>query len=141
MSVQPKYIYVFDSFSVDREKRVLYRGAEPVQLTPKVFDTLLALVEDRGRILSKDELLQRIWGETVVEEGGLVRNISILRRVLGERPDEHRYIVTMPGKGYQFVAEVRDEFERETAKTAPALLLPQNSPPPAKADWSSVRLL
>jgi len=54
MSVQPKYIYVFDSFSVDREKRVLYRGAEPVQLTPKVFDTLLALIEDRGRILSKD---------------------------------------------------------------------------------------
>jgi len=141
MSVQHKCIYEFDSFSVDREKRVLYRGDQPVQLTPKVFDTLLALIEDRGRILTKDELLQRIWGDTIVEEGGLARNISILRKVLGERPDEHRYIVTVPGKGYQFVAEVRDEFEKETAESATILLLPQNSPPSAKPHWSRVRLL
>ena len=68
---------------------------------------MLALVEQRDCVLTKDELLQRIWGDTVVEEGGLTRNISILRKALGESPDDHRYIVTVPGRGYRFVADAR----------------------------------
>ena len=77
-------------------------------LAPKALETLLALVEQPGRVITKDELLQRIWGDTVVEEGGLTRNISILRKALGEKPDDHQYIVTVPGRGYRFVANVHE---------------------------------
>ncbi len=68
-------------------------------------------MDNRGRALSKDELLQLVWGETIVEEGGLARNVSLLRRALGERPDHHKYIVTLPARGYQFVAEVREGWD------------------------------
>src|SRR5687767_9775313 len=68
----------------------------------------LVLREQPGRVITKDELLQRIWGDTVVEEGGLTRNISILRKALREKPGDHQYIVTIPGRGYQFVANVHE---------------------------------
>ncbi len=87
---------------------LLCRDGEPVALAPKALETLLALVEQPGRVITKDELLQRIWGDTVVEEGGLTRNISILRKALGEKPDDHQYIVTVPGRGYRFVAKVHE---------------------------------
>ena len=77
-------------------------------LAPKVLETLLVLIENRDRVLTKDELLKQLWGDTIVEEGGLTRNISILRKTLGEKPDDHQYIVTLPARGYQFVAEVRE---------------------------------
>ena len=70
-------------------QETLVRDGEPVPLAPKVLETLLALIEHRDRVVTKDELLQRIWGDTVVEEGGLTRNISILRKALGEKPDDH----------------------------------------------------
>jgi DNA-binding winged helix-turn-helix (wHTH) protein len=89
-------------------KKLLWRDSEPVALTPKVLDTLLTLIELRDRVVTKDELLERVWRGTVVEEGGLARNISILRKALGEKPDQHTYIVTVPGKGYRFVADVRE---------------------------------
>src|SRR5262249_60750742 len=115
MDGRRKPVYEFRSFSVDAGRRRLLRGSECVQLSPKVLDTLLVLIENRGRIVTKDELLKLIWGETIVEEGGLTRNISILRKVLGERLGEHQYIVTVPGKGYQFVAEVREAYENGAA--------------------------
>ena len=77
-------------------------------LAPKVLETLLALIENRERVLTKDELLKQVWGDTIVEEGGLTRNVSILRKTLGEKPDDHQYIVTVPARGYRFVAEVRE---------------------------------
>jgi DNA-binding winged helix-turn-helix (wHTH) protein/Tfp pilus assembly protein PilF len=101
--------YRFGPFSVDAGKRLLLRSGEPVPLAPKVLDTLLALIENRDRVLSKDELLEQVWGDTIVEEGGLTRNISVLRKALGEKPEDHRYIVTVPARGYRFVAEVRTE--------------------------------
>lgn len=99
--------YEFGPFSVDAGKRLLLRTGEPVALAPKVFDTLLALIENRERVLSKDELLKRVWGDTIVEEGGLTRNVSVLRKALGEKPEDHQYIVTVPARGYRFVADVR----------------------------------
>ena len=84
----------------------MLRDGVAVALAPKALDTLLALIERRDRVLTKDELLELIWGDTVVEEGGLTRNISVLRKALGETPDDHRFIVTVPGRGYRFVAEV-----------------------------------
>jgi len=80
-------------------------------LTPKCFDILLMFVERSGEVLVKEELLESIWPDTIVEEGNLNRNISTIRKVLGESPNDHRYIVTVPGRGYRFVAEVRVGFE------------------------------
>ena len=98
--------FEFGTFRLDADRRLLLKDGAPVALAPKAVETLLAFIEQPGRVLTKDELLQRIWGDTVVEESGLTRNISILRKALGEKPDDHRYIVTIPGRGYQFVANV-----------------------------------
>ena len=100
--------YEFGPFSVDAGKRLLLRNGEPVPLAPKVLETLLVLIENRERVLSKDELLKQVWGDTIVEEGGLTRNVSVLRKALGEKPEDHQYIVTVPARGYRFVAEVRE---------------------------------
>jgi Tol biopolymer transport system component/DNA-binding winged helix-turn-helix (wHTH) protein len=101
-------IYEFGPFRLSVHKKLLWRDGEPVALAPKVMDTLLVLMEHRDRVVTKDELLERVWGRIVVEEGGLARNISVLRKALGEKPDEHQYVVTAPGQGYRFVADVRE---------------------------------
>jgi DNA-binding winged helix-turn-helix (wHTH) protein/Tfp pilus assembly protein PilF len=108
MIEQSQLFYDFGPFSLDVGKRLLSRNGQPIQLAPKVLETLLALIEHRDRVLSKDELLKNVWGDTIVEEGGLTRNISVLRKSLGERPEDHQYVVTVPARGYRFVAEVRE---------------------------------
>ena len=105
-SVTESVVYGFESFRVDAGKRLLWNGGEPVPLTPKVFDTLVYLVQNPGKAISKDELMAAIWPDTVVEENNLNKNISALRQLLGERPGEHRFIATIPGRGYKFVATV-----------------------------------
>jgi len=101
-------IYEFDNFRIDSGKRLLLNGGGgPISLTPKIFDTLLYLVSHNGKVLEKDELMSAIWPDTIVEENNLNKNISVLRQVLGENPGAHRFIVTVPGKGYKFVADVR----------------------------------
>jgi len=107
MSEQNRHIYEFGPFRLDAGRRLLLREGEPVKVFPKEFDTLLALVERSGEELDKDELMQRVWGDTIVEESNLAKNISALRKVLGESPSQHQYIVTVPGQGYRFVAGVR----------------------------------
>src|SRR5262245_5978844 len=109
-SRRPARFYEFGPFRIDRQKRVLLRGAEPIPLTPKAFDTLLVLVEVGSDMLTKDQLLREPWPDTFVEEGSLTRNISALRKALGESPQDHRYIVTIPGQGYRFVAKVTPLF-------------------------------
>lgn len=103
--------YEFGPFCLNPQKRIVLREGEPLPLTPKCFDLLLALVERHDEILVKEELMETVWRDTVVEEGNLNRHISTLRRLLGESPNDHRYIVTMPGRGYRFVAEVREVFD------------------------------
>jgi len=101
-------IYEFDQFRVDVAKRSLTKGGgEQIPLTPKVFDTLLYLVRHNRKVIEKDELMREIWTDSVVEENNLNQNISILRRVFGEKPGEQRFIVTIAGHGYRFVPEVR----------------------------------
>lgn len=102
-----RFFYEFGPFRLDPVKRRLLREDSPVPLTPKAFDTLLALVEHGGQVVEKDSLMKAVWGDTIVEEVGLARNISALRKALGEQPDTHRYIVTVPGRGYSFVEDVR----------------------------------
>ena len=101
-----KRFYDFGAFRIDANKRLLLKDGEPVALTSKAFDTLLVLVENRGELVSKDELMSRLWPDTVVEEGSLTRNIYLLRKALGEARGQHLYIVTIPGQGYRFVADV-----------------------------------
>ena len=110
--------YEFGPYRLQVDRRLLLRDGVLVALAPKALETLLALIEHRGRVLTKDELLQRVWGDTVVEEGGLARNISVLRKALGETPDDHQYIVTVPGRGYRFVAEVVDVADAADDKPA-----------------------
>lgn len=114
--------YAFGPFRLDPAQRLLLRDGQPVPLTPKAFDILLALVENRGRVLEKDELMRLVWPDTVVEESNLTQHIFTLRRVLGEGPNDHRYIATVPRHGYRFVAEVREAEGgwTERAATAPA---------------------
>jgi serine/threonine-protein kinase len=102
---KPRF-YEFGDFRLDAERRLLSHHQEPVPLTPKAFDTLLYLVEHRGSVLSKDELMAAVWPDTTVEENNLGQNISKLRAALGENRGENRYIATAPGHGYRFVAEV-----------------------------------
>src|SRR5690242_8220587 len=96
----------FGTYRVDREQRLLTKQNEVIPLAPKVFETLLALVESGGRMLEKEALLKRIWPDAFVEEGSLARNISTLRKALGEGPQDQKYIVTVPRRGYRFVAKV-----------------------------------
>ena len=114
-------VYEFGQFRVDATKRLLFtREGVAVPLTPKAFDTLLYLLEHRERVLKKEELMKAIWPERVVEENNLNQNISLLRRVLGESRNEHRYIVTVPGHGFRFVADVRRAMPtREAGRARP----------------------
>src|SRR5271156_178833 len=107
MSLIQKEMYEFGAFSIDPEERLLTRDGTALSLTPKVFDTLLCLVRNPGRLLTKDELLKEIWPDTFVEEVNLAVNISTLRKALGENPQDGRYIATVAGRGYRFVADVR----------------------------------
>jgi TolB-like protein/DNA-binding winged helix-turn-helix (wHTH) protein/Tfp pilus assembly protein PilF len=88
-------------------KRRLLRDGEPIKLTPKAFDLLLLLVEERGRTVEKNELLEKIWPGTAVEENNLNQNITALRKSLGDSRHESQYIATIPSVGYRFVADVR----------------------------------
>ena len=126
-----KPAFEFGPFSLDPGKRLLLRNGEAVPLAPKVLETLLALVENRDRVLSKDELLDQVWGGTSVEEGGLTRNVSILRKTLGEKPDDHRFIVTVPGRGYRFVATVNHKTVNEPS--------PAGLPEWPRAPWTTHR--
>jgi DNA-binding winged helix-turn-helix (wHTH) protein/Tfp pilus assembly protein PilF len=101
------HIYEFGDFRVDSGRRILFRDADQVPLTPKVFDTLILLIANHGQVLDKKELMSAIWPDTAVEENNLNQNVSTLRRIFGETRGENRYIATVPGKGYCFTAEVR----------------------------------
>jgi DNA-binding winged helix-turn-helix (wHTH) protein/Flp pilus assembly protein TadD len=107
MNLPSKPQYEFGDFRIDTAKHLLLRSGRPIPLTPKAFDTLLALVENSGQVISKDELMKQVWPDTYVEEGGLTRNISVLRKALNEGPSDHAYIETIPKIGYRFVADVR----------------------------------
>lgn len=109
-------VFEFGEFRLDNSRRLLTKNGEVVQLTHKAFQTLALLVENSGRIVEKDELLREIWPDTFVEEGSLARNISVLRKALGEGPSDHQYIQTIPKQGYRFVANVREVIDPSTAE-------------------------
>ncbi|HEY0763408.1 MAG TPA: alpha/beta fold hydrolase [Pyrinomonadaceae bacterium] len=99
--------YLFDGFRVDTAERLLFKENREVSLTPKVFDTLLVLLENSSHVLTKKELMEQVWPDSFVEENNLAQNISILRKALGEGKEGEPYIQTVPKRGYRFVADVR----------------------------------
>src|SRR5579862_5527060 len=99
-------LYHFGQFVLDPRRRMLSRADSPVSLTPKAFDVLLFLAQNPNRLVTKEELLQAVWGNTFVEEGNLAQYISHLRKALGDNPEDTRLIVTIARRGYQFTADV-----------------------------------
>ena len=96
----------FGPFVIDRRSRLLWRDGALVPLTAKAFEILGILIDERQRIVDKNELLELVWPNTVVEENTLTRHISTLRKALEEHPHQHQFVLTIPGHGYQFVADV-----------------------------------
>ena len=121
MGDRPALSYEFGAFRLDRGRRLLLRqDGTPVPLLPKAFEALTYLVEREGLVLDKDELMRAVWPDTFVEDNNLTQIISTLRRALGEARGEHRYIATVPGRGYQFVAGVRPADPGTSPATPPA---------------------
>src|SRR3982751_3775062 len=108
MAAASPRLYAFGDFRLDQGRRTLLGpDGAPVRLAAKAFETLSYLVEHAGSVVDKDELMRAVWPDTAVEENNLTQNISQLRRLFGEGRGEHRYIATVPGRGYQLVAPVR----------------------------------
>src|SRR6185295_18533938 len=126
MLQKTEYLYEFGPFVLDTAQHLLLRGDNPVALTPKTYDTLVVLVENHGRLLSKDDLMKAVWPHSFVEESNLTQQISMIRRALGETAGEDRYIVTVPGKGYRFAAQVT-QITKE-APVAPVEIAPEPEP-------------
>src|SRR5438876_4837079 len=118
-------IYGFGAFRLDPGCRTLLRDDQPVPLTPRVFDTLVALVSHHGTVVPKEDLLKAVWGETFVEENNLNQSISSLRKALGNDGNGNRYIATVPRKGYSFVASVT---EMESADALSTAVVPTREP-------------
>jgi DNA-binding winged helix-turn-helix (wHTH) protein/TolB-like protein len=107
MAQASRPVYEFAGFRYDSEQRLLFRDGELVALLPKVAYTLHVLLERHGRVVEKPELMRLVWPDTTVEEIGLARNISLLRKALGDDADSDGFIETLPRRGYRFAAEVR----------------------------------
>jgi eukaryotic-like serine/threonine-protein kinase len=136
--------YRFGEYELDSVKRLLLRRGRRVSLTPKAFDLLLLLVQCHGEIVSKDELIREVWPDAVVEETSLTRNVSVLRKLLGETPDDHSYIVTVPGTGYRFVAAVESASSpagSETGQASPPASSTAVAPAPLVAARPATRII
>ncbi|HYJ45298.1 MAG TPA: winged helix-turn-helix domain-containing protein, partial [Pyrinomonadaceae bacterium] len=139
MSKQEKHLYEFGPYLLMPSERLLLREGEPVALTPKAFETLVVLVERRGRLVGKDELLDEVWAGTTVEESNVAQNVFALRKALGEGEEGLKYIETVPKRGYRFLASVRvmEDTDAElfvgqqvTARTATREAGPAGQDPP-----------
>jgi DNA-binding winged helix-turn-helix (wHTH) protein/TolB-like protein/Flp pilus assembly protein TadD len=114
-----KRFYEFGWFLIDVENRLLLHRGEVVPLQPRTFDLLLLLVEQHTRVLSKDEVMKKIWTETVVEEANLTQNIYLLRKIFSADPNGQKYIETLPKRGYRFVAQVKEICDEGTGQEPP----------------------
>jgi DNA-binding winged helix-turn-helix (wHTH) protein len=132
--------YEFGPFRLDQAGRRLLRDGAPVILTPKVFDTLLVLVEHHGQSLSRSELTARIWPETSVGEHNLNQSVAVLRKVLDDNPRQPNYIATLPGRGYSFIAEVSHaEVQRAGNGNQPSQLPANGNADPGGLSSAPVR--
>ena len=133
MGQQDNLSYEFGRFRLNVAERVLLREGDVVPLTPKVFDILLTLVENSGQVVSKDDLMKRVWPNTFVEEGNLTQNISLLRKALGESPGGVQFIETVPRRGYRFVAEINHAPAGSNGNAVAAPVITTEIPSPVVA--------
>src|ERR1700730_1030460 len=113
-----KHLYHFGQFALDSRRRTLSRADSLISLTPKAFDVLLFLAQNPSRLVTKEELLQAVWGDTFVEERNLTQYISHLRKALGDNSEDTRLIVTIARRGYQFTADLTVAEAADAAKQA-----------------------
>ena len=139
MDQQDNRSYEFGRFRLKVAERVLLREGELVPLTPKVFDILVTLVEHGGQVVSKDDLMKRVWPNTFVEEGNLTQNISLLRKALGETAGGVQFIETVPRRGYRFVAETRKTSSNGTGELSPPAADPVVSIPNTANQSASIK--
>ncbi len=132
MSSLTSNLYQFGEFSLDPQGRVLRRGQTPVALTPKAFDVLLALIQNNGKIVTKDELMRTVWRDSFVEESNLTQTIFMVRKALDETSDR-RYILTVQGQGYRFLIPIT-ETATQTPERMPAESVVNVRPLP---DWET----
>ena len=137
MSQTAQHCYEFSGFRLDTVQRALTRDGKPVALTTKAIDMLLFLVENRGRVLEKDELMKALWPESFVEEGNLTHHIFVLRKALGDDQNGNTLIQTIPRRGYKFVAPVKnvEASPTETKERCEASAIPGMIP--ASSYWAS----
>src|ERR1700722_2702654 len=126
MSMKPEGVFQFGEFQIDPRSRTLRRGKTTVALNFRTFDVLLYLVQNPGKVLTREELLKSVWADAAVDENSLAQSISVLRRALDEKPGDNSYIVTLPGRGYQFVSTVQ-VVSRESPAVATAAAHPEPS--------------
>jgi DNA-binding winged helix-turn-helix (wHTH) protein len=131
-----EYAISFGPFRLFTDQRLLLEGNRPVRLGSRAFDILAALVERPGEVLGKEQLIARAWPQTFVEEANLKIQMSALRRALGDGQGGNRYVITVPGRGYNFVAPVRRE---ETLLAAPVPPVP--SPTPNNLPFAVARMI
>src|SRR6266699_6074302 len=117
----------FGSFRLLPSQRLLLEGDQPVRLGSRALDILAVLAENAGRLVPKEELIARVWPKVFVEESNLKIQVSALRRALGDGQGGYRYVVTIPGRGYNFIAPVHHE-EPARAALPPAVALAHNLP-------------
>jgi Tol biopolymer transport system component/DNA-binding winged helix-turn-helix (wHTH) protein len=113
--------FEFESFFLEIEEKILLRDGQPVPITPKRFQLLLLLVEHHGHIVEKDEIMQKVWSDSFVEDSNLTFSISQLRKILGDDKHNPRFIETIPRRGYRFIAEVREKHEGRKPDKSPIL--------------------
>src|SRR6516162_8944697 len=113
-----KEVYEFGPFRVDSEKEILQRDGKSIPLQPKTFQILLVLIRHDHEVVTKDDLMKAVWPDTFVEEANLSRNIFMLRKALGESPQDHQYILTVPGRGYRLAESVHLLPEQEVSIVA-----------------------
>lgn len=129
MGNESKHFYEFGPFRLDATERVLLQDGHLISLPPKDLETLLVLVQESGHIVEKDELLEKVWPGTFVEEGNLARHVSNLRRALGDAADGQRYIATVPKRGYRFVAPVKEHHEAASDRDSKGGVVQEDATP------------
>jgi TolB-like protein/DNA-binding winged helix-turn-helix (wHTH) protein/Tfp pilus assembly protein PilF len=141
MQTPSVHSYEFGEFQLDTGKRLLRRvDGTQVPLTPRVFETLLYMVEHHDAVLDKERIMEAVWPDTIVEENNLAQAISKLRQVFGETPGSHSYIVTVPGRGYRFVAEVnKRNGDIVSIRPADSTTTPMSVQEPTEADSTADR--
>ena len=131
-----KHIYEFEDFRADPAEQLLLHEGQPVALSPKVFETLLILLESEGRLIDKEDFISRLWPGVFVEDVALAKYISHLRRILAEGKTGTEMIQTVPKRGYRFVVPVRKVLD-QTAEPSPAVDLPAAPAEPGQGRaWS-----